>query len=76
MGVSTMKARYIIMSKQIHDNKHLSLDETDFSFAGTVSVLCLSDSSIIISSRLAQPHDKTMMTSNAVAVFLNRFMLS
>ena len=27
MGVSTMKARYIIMSKQIHDNKHLSLDE-------------------------------------------------
>jgi IS30 family transposase len=27
MGVSTMKARYIKMSKQIHDNKHLTLDE-------------------------------------------------
>lgn len=27
MGVSTMKARYVIMSKQIHDNKHLTLDE-------------------------------------------------
>lgn len=27
MGVSTLKARYIIMSKQVHDNKHLTLDE-------------------------------------------------
>ena len=27
MGVSTMKVRYVIMSKQIHDNKHLTLDE-------------------------------------------------
>jgi len=27
MGVSTMKVRYIIMSKQTHDNKHLTLDE-------------------------------------------------
>ena len=27
MGVSTVKERYIIMSKQIHNNKHLTLDE-------------------------------------------------
>lgn len=27
MGVSTLKERYIIMSKQVHDNKHLTLDE-------------------------------------------------
>ena len=27
MGVSTMKARYTIMSKHIHDNKHLTLNE-------------------------------------------------
>ena len=27
MGVSAKKVRYIIMSKQIHDNKHLTLDE-------------------------------------------------
>lgn len=27
MGVSTSKERYIKMSKQIHDNKHLTLDE-------------------------------------------------
>ena len=27
MGVSTMKVRYFIMSKLIHDNKHLTLDE-------------------------------------------------
>ena len=27
MGVSTMKERYFKMSKQIHDNKHLTLDE-------------------------------------------------
>ena len=27
MGVSTMKVRYIIMSKRIDDNWHLTLDE-------------------------------------------------
>ena len=27
MGVSTVKVRYMIMSKQVHNNKHLTLDE-------------------------------------------------
>ena len=27
MGVSTVKVRYLIMSKQVHNNKHLTLDE-------------------------------------------------